>query len=180
MRTDRRIAVICPEDSPLARTAKAAGASAVGESSIFETIRSGNFDYTAVICHSGSVDKLQKAQVGRILGPRGLMPSAKQGTVTSDIVGLLQEMSGSDQYREKDGVVRMAIGQLAFTPEMLSENITAFIAKLKEDCKDLEDQVSKTVHEVVLSTTHGPGISLNGRFKSDDENVTPDLLVGPL
>lgn len=179
MRSDRRIGVICAEDSTLAKNAKAAGAVAVGEDSLFELIRSGKVDFTSIICHQGSLDKLQKANLGRILGPRGLMPNVRQGTITSDVMKLIREMSGSDNYREKDGVVRIAIGQLTFTPEMLATNVKAFVSKVKQDITDLGEQVTKDVHEVVMSTTHGPGFSLNGAFKPTHPAVTTSMLHGP-
>ncbi|KAJ4388844.1 hypothetical protein N0V93_006305 [Gnomoniopsis smithogilvyi] len=181
VRSDRRIGVICKEGSAVAIKAKAAGAVAVGEETMFDIIRSGAIAFTSVICDQASADKLAKQKdLGRILGPKGIMPSIRQKTITTNVLGLLQEMAGADNYRERDGVVRIAIGQLGFTPEMVAANVKAFVAKVKEDCQELESQTNKELHEVVLSTTHGPGFSLNGGFMPIEKGVTPAMLTGPM
>lgn len=181
VRSDRRIGVICKEGSAVAIQARAAGAVAVGEESLFEIIRAGTINFTAMICDQSSADKLAKQKdLPRILGPKGLMPSVKTKTITSNVLGMLREMAGADQYREKDGVVRIAIGQLGFTPEMLAKNVKAFVAHIKDDCVKLEHQGAKEVHEVVLSSTHAPGFSLNGGFNPTDPSITPAMLTGPM
>lgn len=181
VRSDRRIGVICGENTALAIQARNAGAIAAGDESMFELIRSGSIAFTSVICDQGSADKLAKQKdLGRILGPKGLMPSTKQKTITSNVLQLLKEMHGADNYREKDGVVRIAIGQLGFTPDQLAANIKTMVSKVKEDCQELEGQTPKILHEIVLSTTHGPGFSLTGGFASSDPVITPDMLSGPM
>lgn len=157
-----------------------AGAVATGEETLFQQIKDGNIDFNRLICHSDSLGALNKANLGRILGPKGLMPSDKTKTVTKDVKGLLRDLSGAEDYRERDGVVRMPIGQLTFTPEQLSDNIKAFVDALKKDIAKLESQVVKTIDEIVLSTTHAPGFSLNGGFRSTDENLTTAQLTGPM
>lgn len=178
VRSDRRIAVICKDNSALAIRARAAGAVAVGEESVFEIIRNGGGNFTSVICDQSSADKLAKAKVARILGPKGIMPSIKTKTITSNVLGLLREMAGSDIFREKDGVVRIAVGQLGFTPDMLAANVKAFMQLVKEECTNL--QGVKDVHEVVLGSTHAPGFSLNGGFNPTDESIKPAMLAGPM
>lgn len=181
VRSDRRIGVICKENSALAIQARAAGAVAVGEESLFEIIRSGSISFTSMICDQGSADKLAKAKdLHRILGPKGLMPSVKTKTITSNVLALLREMAGADNYREKDGVVRIAIGQLGFTPDMLAANVKAFVQQVKDECTKLEEQGVKEVHEVVLGATHSPGFSLNGGFNPTQDGVTPAMLTGPM
>ncbi|CAN8096125.1 unnamed protein product [Discula destructiva] len=181
VRSDRRIGVICKEGSALAIQARAAGAVACGEESLFEIIRSGAIAFTAMICDQSSADKLAKQKdLGRILGPKGIMPNLRQKTITGNVLGTLREMAGADNYREKEGVVRIAIGQLGFTPEMLAANVKAMVAKVKADCQELESQTSKDIHEVVLSSTHGPGFSLDGGFAPSDESVAPVMLTGPM
>lgn len=166
VKTDLRIAVICPADSDIAKTAIAEGASLVGEEPIFDAVKEGRIEFDRCICHADSLAKLQKAGIARILGPRGLMPSAKLGTVTRDIATTVRNMVGGSEYRERDGTLRIAIGQLGFTPEMVKNNITAFMEQLKKDCAGLSDRINKEVHEVVLSSTNSPGFSLNGLFRS--------------
>ncbi|KAF3771358.1 ribosomal protein L1 [Cryphonectria parasitica EP155] len=180
VRSDRRIGVICKENSALAIQARNAGAVAVGEESLFEIIRNGSMTFTSMICDQASADKLAKANLGRLLGPKGLMPSVRQKTITSNVLGLLREMAGQDNYREKAGVVRIAIGQLGFTPDMVAANVKAFVAQVKEDCATVGEQVNKEVHEVVLSTTHGPGFSLNGGFNPTEKGITPAMLQSPM
>lgn len=181
MRSDRRIGVICKENSATAIQAKAAGAVATGEETMFELIRSGEIAFTAVICDQGSADKLAKQKdLGRILGPKGIMPSVRQKTITGNVLALLKEMHGADNYREKDGVVRIAIGQLGFSPDQLAANVKAMVSKVKEDMRDIDQQTHKELHEIVLSTTNGPGFSLNGGFAPTQEGITPAMLTGPM
>ncbi|KAH9845612.1 50S ribosomal protein L1 [Teratosphaeria destructans] len=164
--TDLRICVIAPPDSAPAKAAKQAGASLVGEDEIFEAVKAGNIDFDRCICHVDSLPKLSKSGIARMLGPRGLMPSAKTGTVVKDVKASVGEMVGASEYRERLGVVRICIGQLAFTPEELQANIRAFVERIKRDIAGLSDRISKDIHEVVLSSTNGPGLSLNGEFRS--------------
>ncbi|KAI3400806.1 hypothetical protein diail_2016 [Diaporthe ilicicola] len=180
VKSDRRIGVICREGSALAIQAREAGAVAVGEDSLFQAIRDGTLELTSLICDQSSSDKLAKANMGRLLGPKGLMPSVRTKTITNNVLGLLKEMAGADNYREKDGVVRLAVGQLGFTPEMLATNVKAFVGQVKEDCAALDSQIVKEVYEVVLSSTHGPGFSLNGGFNPTEEGLTPAMLTSPM
>lgn len=81
------------------------------------------------------------------------MPSTKMGTVTRDLKGVMKEMVGASEYREKLGVVRLAIGQLGFTPEEMQKNIRFFMEGVKRDFAALSDKVSKEIHEVVGSSS---------------------------
>lgn len=176
VKTDVRVAVICAPDSRYAVQATAAGASIVGEDSIFEAVKDGRIEFDSCICQNDSLAKLNKAGVARILGPKGLMPSAKLGTVVKDPGILLKDMIGSSDYRERSGVVRMAIGQLGFTPEELGKNIKAFIDAVKKDMAQITDKTTKELHEVVLSASHSPGFSLDGRFKNPHSSTSTEDL----
>ena len=147
--TSTRICVICPPDSAAAKQALTSGASLVGEESVFEAVKEGKIEFDRCICHVDSAQKLNAAGLGRILGPRGLMPSAKLGTITKDISGSVKGMVGGTEYREKLGVIRCAVGQLGFTPEEMQRNIREFMGAIKKDIADLSDRISKEVHEVV-------------------------------
>lgn len=171
VRTDLRIAVICPADSTHARAAKAAGAHVVGEMEIFEQVREGKVEFERCICHTDSLPALAKSGVARILGPRGLMPSAKTGTVVKDVASSVRDMVGGSEYRERAGVVRMAVGQLGFSVEEVGRNIRAFVEGVRRDVAALSDRISKDVGEVVLSSTHGPGFSLSGEVGGGGEVV---------
>ncbi|KAK0667025.1 putative mitochondrial LSU ribosomal protein L1 precursor [Cercophora samala] len=177
VKTDTRIGVICPEGSALATEAQQLGAVAVGEESLFEAVRRGDIAFNKLICHTDSQEALKKAQVNRILGPKGLMPNPKRGTITSDIKATMQELIGADEYRERSGVVRMAVGQLGFSPQMLADNIKALMSKLKDNINQLDDNLPKAIDEVVLSTTHGPGFSLNSKFAPTDDKIKPEHLA---
>jgi large subunit ribosomal protein L1 len=173
VKTDIRICVICPPDSKYAEAARAAGASLVGEEEIFEAVKDGRIEFDRCICQNDSLAKLNKAGLGRILGPRGLMPSAKTGTVVKDPASVVKELVGGSEYRERLGVVRLAIGQLGFTPEEMQRNVKAFMDAVKKDMAQLSDKISKDVAEVVLSSTNAPGFSLNGTFRSTSSSITP-------
>lgn len=162
--------MIAPPDSRAAKEAKAAGADLVGEEDVFEQIKAGNIEFEACICHTASLPKMNKAGLGRILGPKGLMPSTKAGTVSDNVALAVKNMRSGSFYREKAGVIRMAIGQLGFSPEELRNNMRAFIGQVKKDTATLSDQISKEIAEVVslapllfccLCTDSGLGIELN-------------------
>ncbi|KAL2257632.1 hypothetical protein VTK26DRAFT_9374 [Humicola hyalothermophila] len=178
VKSDTRIGVICPEDSPLMVEAQQLGAVAVGQESLFESIRAENIPFNRLICHADSQEALKKANLGKILGPRGLMPSPRTKTITTDLKKTIQDLIGSDDYRERDGVVRMAVGQLGFTPQMLADNVKAFLQQVKQDIAVIAENENhpKALDEVVLSSTNGPGLSLDGSFFPKDENLKPEDL----
>ena len=133
----------------MAAAALKAGAVLVGEESVFDEVKEGRIKFDRCLCHVDSTQKLNKSGVGRFLGPRGLMPSAKFGTVVKDVGTTVGNLVGGSEYREKLGVVRMAVGQLGFTPEEMQRNIKAFITEVKKDIARLSDKIGKEIHEVV-------------------------------
>ncbi|KAL8936734.1 MAG: hypothetical protein Q9216_004775 [Gyalolechia sp. 2 TL-2023] len=175
--TSMRICVICPPNSAHAQAAKKAGASVVGEDTVFDAVKEGRIEFDRCICHQDSVTKMNKAGLGRILGPRGLMPSTKLGTIVQDVRASVKGLVGASEYRERNGVLRMAVGQLGFTPEELQANIKAFMTEIKKDMDLLSEKVTKEIHEVVLSSTNAPGFSLNGDFRSPESPSSRDLAV---
>ena len=92
------------------------------------------------------------------------MPSQKAGTVVPDVTKAVKDMVGASEYRERLGVVRMAVGQLGFTTKELSNNIKAFIDSIKFAMGRI-DKIEKSIHEVVLSSTRSPGFSLTGEVR---------------
>ncbi|KAI7626906.1 hypothetical protein KC319_g17439, partial [Hortaea werneckii] len=92
-----------------------------------------------------------------------------------DVRASVREMVGASEYRERMGVVRMSVGQLGFTPEEMQRNIRAFVEGVKRDIAGLSDRISKEIHEVVLSSTNGPGMSLNGEMRSAGSVPTRDV-----
>jgi len=103
------------------------------------------------------------------------MPSTKLGTVVENVGDTLKNMMGGSMYRERSGVVRMAVGQLGSTPDEMRTNIKAFLTKVKQDASVLADQIPKDIHEVVLSSTNSPGFTLNGEFRTDQSPSTKAL-----
>ena len=164
--TSTRICVICSPDSRHAKAAEEAGASLVGQEAVFEKIKEGVIEFDRCIAHHDSVAALNAAGLGRVLGPRGLMPSAKTGTVVKDVGSAVKDLVGGSEYRERDGVVRMAVGHLAMGPTMMQRNIRAFMESVKRDAARIGDTMLKEVGEVVLSSTRAPGFSLNGDFRA--------------
>ncbi|KAM3417602.1 54S ribosomal protein L1 [Cercospora zeina] len=175
VKTDLRICVIAPEDSPAAKAAKEAGASLVGEDSVFEAVKAGNIEFDRCVAHVDSVAKLGKSGVARILGPRGLMPSVKLGTIVKDVAAMVRDMVGGSEYRERAGVVRLAIGQLGFKPDDVQRNIKALVEQVRKDIAGIADMTPKDIHEIVLSSTNGPGLSLSGEYRGMD-SIEPSEL----
>lgn len=167
VKTDIKIAVICPPNSSAAKKARDAGAAYVGEEEVFELIKSGKFDFDRCIAQPGMLPAIGKAGIARILGPRGLMPSTKLGTLVEDVATSVKTMLGGSMYRERMGVIRIAVGQLGFTPHQLRDNVKTTIAAIKKDATNVQEPFTKEIHEVVLSSTNSPGFTLNGDFTSD-------------
>ncbi|RAL09134.1 mitochondrial 54S ribosomal protein uL1m [Aspergillus homomorphus CBS 101889] len=175
--TESRICVICPPGSKAEQDAIAAGAVLVGEQVVFDAVKAGKIEFDRCIAHPDSMEAFNKAGLGRILGPRGLMPSAKMGTVVEDVAGRVDMLRGGTTYRERDAVIRLPIGQLGFSPEQLRDNLRHTLEQIKKDCANLNDRIYKDIYEVVLSSTNGPGFSLNGDFKTE-LSVDPAALQG--
>lgn len=121
----------------------------MGEDTVFDAVKAGRIDFDRCICHVDSATKLNAAGIARMLGPRGLMPSVKLGTITKDVSGMVKSLIGGTEYKEKLGVIRCAVGQLGFTPEEVQANIKALVAEIKKDIALLSDKVGKDIHEVV-------------------------------
>jgi len=190
VKADMRICVICPPDSSAAKEAIHAGATLVGEDDVFQIVKSGKIPFDRCIAVPDSLPKMANAGLPKILGPRGLMPNTKQGTIMENPAAAVQRMLGGSVYRERQGVVRMAVGQLRFTPEQLRDNIQAFLGHMREDAEKLSHLISKEITEVVgtptissiiahnwqvLSSTNSPGFSLTGEFRSENSPPTPAL-----
>lgn len=142
-----------------AKEAEAAGADFVGADDLVTKIQEGWFDFDVAIATPdmmGAVGKL-----GRVLGPKGLMPNPKTGTVTFDVTNAVKETkAGKIEYRtEKTGIVHAPIGKASFSPEKLEENFRTLIdALLKAKPTGAKGQYIKTV---TVSATMGPGIRVN-------------------
>lgn len=139
-----------------AEEAKAAGADIVGFDDLAESIKGGKMDFDVVIASPDAMRVV--GQLGQILGPRGLMPNPKVGTVTADVAGAVKNAkAGQVQYRtDKNGIVQCTIGRASFAPEALRENMLALIDALNK----ARPATAKGVYlrKVSVSSTMGVGI----------------------
>ena len=141
-----------------AEEAKSAGADVVGFEDLAESIKAGNMDFDVVIASPDAMRIV--GQLGQILGPRGLMPNPKVGTVSIDVAGAVRNAkAGQVQYRtDKNGVVQCTIGRASFTPEALRENLLALVDALNK----ARPAAAKGVYlkKVSVSSTMGVGIRI--------------------
>jgi large subunit ribosomal protein L1 len=139
-----------------AEEAKAAGAEVVGFDDLAESIKGGKLDFDVVIASPDAMRIV--GQLGQILGPRGLMPNPKVGTVTPDVAGAVKNAkAGQVQYRtDKNGIVQCTIGRASFAPEALRENLLALIDALNK----AKPATSKGIYlkKISVSSTMGVGV----------------------
>ena len=126
-----KIAVLCEPDK--IDEAKKSGADVFGSDDLIEKIAAGKFDFTKLICTPAMMGKIGKH--GKVLGPKGLMPNPKLGTVSSDITKTVKEIkTGLVEIRnDKDGNLASTIGRKSFSTEKLSENFNHFIDSVKKE-----------------------------------------------
>ncbi len=152
-----RVAVFAKDDK--AKEAKAAGADIVGAEDLAESIKKGEVDFDRCIATPDMMPLV--GQLGKILGPKGLMPNPKLGTVTPDVAKAVEAAKGgSIEYRaEKAGIVHVGVGKSSFAEKALTENVTAFV---KEILRVKPSGVKGTyMQKVTLTSTMGPGIKLD-------------------
>jgi large subunit ribosomal protein L1 len=142
-----------------AEAAKAAGAEYVGMDELAAEIKAGKMDFDVVIASPDAMRVV--GQLGQVLGPRGLMPNPKTGTVTPDVVTAVKNAkAGQVRYRaEKGGIIHGGIGKISFDAVAIKENLEALIADLKKS----KPSTSKGVYlqRIALSTTMGPGLVID-------------------
>lgn len=142
-----------------ADAAKEAGADIVGMDELAADVKAGNMDFDVVIADPAAMRVV--GQLGQILGPRGLMPNPKTGTVTPDVATAVKNAkAGQVRYRaDKGGIVHGGIGKLTFEANALKENLEALIADLKK----AKPASAKGVYfkKISLSTTMGPGVAID-------------------
>lgn len=142
-----------------AEAATAAGADIVGFEDLAEAIKAGNLDFDVVIASPDAMRVV--GPLGKILGPRGLMPNPKVGTVTPDVVGAIRNAkAGQVRYRtDKAGIIHCTIGKVDFTPVQLQENLQALL----HDLQKIKPATSKGIYirRVTVSTTMGPGLAVD-------------------
>jgi len=152
-----RVAVFAQGEN--AEKAKAAGADIVGFEELAEEIKKGNLDFDVVIATPDAMRVV--GQLGQILGPRGLMPNPKVGTVTPDVeTAVKNAKAGQVRYRtDKAGIIHARIGNVEFETEKLKENLEALLADLKK-AKPAAAK-GQYMKKISVSTTMGPGIPID-------------------
>ncbi len=152
-----RVAVFAQGEN--ADKATAAGADKVGFEDLGEEIKGGNLDFDVVIATPDAMRIV--GQLGKVLGPRGLMPNPKTGTVTQDVEEAVKNAkAGQVQFRtDKAGIIHGSVGQVGFEPNAIKENVEALLADLKK----AKPASAKGVYlkKVTLSTTMGPGVAID-------------------
>jgi large subunit ribosomal protein L1 len=139
--------------------ARAAGADIVGLEDLAEKVKAGQFDFDVVIASPDAMRVV--GQLGQILGPRGLMPNPKVGTVSPDVAGAVKNAkAGQVRYRvDKAGIVHCTIGKANFEAQALKENLLALMADLQKS----KPAAAKGIYlkRVTLSSTMGPGVTVD-------------------
>ena len=152
-----RVLVLCTPDKE--SEAKEAGADYVGLDDYIQKIKEGWTDVDVIICTPSVMAKV--GQIGRILGPRGLMPNPKTGTVTMDIATAVKDVKGGkiDFKVDKTGIIHAAIGKISFTPEQIAENAKTFVSAVLK----LKPQTLKGTYfkGATLCTTMSPAVKLD-------------------
>ncbi len=157
--TGKTVRVAVFARGPKADEAKEAGADIVGAEDLMESIQSGKIDFDRCIATPDMMPLV--GRLGKILGPRNLMPNPKVGTVTMDVVQAVNSAKGGQvQFKvEKAGVIHAGVGKVSFDAEKLAENIRAFVdavAKAKPT-----GAKGAYLRKVSLSSTMGPGVSVD-------------------
>ena len=157
--TGKTVRVAVFTQGPAAEAALAAGADRVGMDDLAAEMKGGDLNYDVVIASPDAMRVV--GQLGQILGPRGLMPNPKVGTVTPDVATAVKNAkAGQVRYRtDKNGIIHTSIGKVGFEASKLKENVEALIADLKR----LKPSTSKGIYvkRVSISTTMGPGLVID-------------------
>lgn len=157
--TGKTVRVAVFTQGPNAEAALAAGADKVGMDDLAAEMKAGDLNYDVVIASPDAMRVV--GQLGQVLGPRGLMPNPKVGTVAADVATAVKNAkAGQVRYRtDKNGIIHCSVGKVGFEPVKLKENVEALLADLKK----AKPSTSKGVYlqRVSLSTTMGPGLQVD-------------------
>lgn len=157
--TGKKIKVAVFAQGAQAEEARVAGADAVGFNDLVERMQAGDMDYQVVIATPDAMPQVSK--LGKVLGPRGLMPNPKVGTVTKDVRQAVQNAKGGQvRYRtDKNGIIHCGIGKISFEASALKENLEALLA----DIVKAKPSASKGIYlkKISVSSTMGPGLIID-------------------
>lgn len=153
----KRVVVIASGDK--VREGREAGADEVGGDDIVQRIQGGWLDFDAVVATPDMMKSVGK--LGKVLGPRGLMPNPKTGTVTVDVARAVKEVkAGKVEFRvDKTGIIHCPVGKVSFEPQKLAENAHALIASVLK-AKPTTAK-GRYVRSIVVSSTMGPGLAID-------------------
>ena len=157
--TGKQVRVAVFAQGAAADAAREAGADIVGMDDLAEQVKAGNMDFDVVVAAPDAMRVV--GQLGRILGPRGLMPNPKVGTVTPDVAGAVTNAKGGQvRYRtDKAGIIHCPIGSAEFDADSLEENLTALLADLNKAKPSSAKGIY--IQKVSVSTTMGPGLNVD-------------------
>lgn len=157
--TGRSIRVVAITSADSGLKADEVGAERLGSEDLIEAINAGYTDFDVLIAEPDMMPKI--AKLGRVLGPKGLMPSPKAGTVTKDIVGAIQEFKrGKLEYRvDKTGIVHLNFGKVNFSPENLKENFSTVYKSIMQNKPS--GVKGKYLKKLYICSTMGPSIELD-------------------
>ena len=152
-----KVAVLCDENK--SAEAKKSGAEIFGSDDLIKKISSGKIEFDKLICTPNMMPKM--AKLGKILGPKGLMPNPKLGTVSEDIVSTVDKVKNkfSEVKNDKDGNIGISIGRKNYTDKKLLENFKSLFETLKKDKPSMFN--SEIVKNIYISPTMGPSLKLN-------------------
>ena len=141
--------------------AKAAGADVIGGQDLIDAVAAGNINFDRVIATPDMMPKMSK--IARVLGPKGLMPNPKLGTVTNNVADAVKTAkAGQIEYRaEKKGIIHAGIGKMSFTTDALVENANALIDQLKK-VKPASSK-GQYILGISVATTQGPGLKVDAK-----------------
>ncbi|MBZ5544511.1 MAG: 50S ribosomal protein L1 [Acidobacteriia bacterium] len=153
----KRVIVIASGDK--VREGREAGADEVGGDDLVQRIQGGWMDFDAVVATPDMMKSV--GRLGKLLGPRGLMPNPKTGTVTLDVAKAVREVkAGKVEFRvDKTGIIHCAVGKVSFEPEKLAENASALIQSVLK-AKPASAK-GRYVRSIVISSTMGPGFAID-------------------
>ena len=152
-----KVAVLCDENK--SADAKKSGAEIFGSDDLIKKISSGKIEFDKLICTPNMMPKM--AKLGKILGPKGLMPNPKLGTVSEDIVSTVDKVKNkfSEVKNDKDGNIGISIGRKNYTDKKLLENFKSLFETLKKDKPNMFN--SEIVKNIYMSPTMGPSLKIS-------------------
>lgn len=154
--TDQRIAVFT-SDPLLAEEAKDAGAVVVGGDELIEQVKNGNINFNKAFATPDMASKLNT--VARILGPKGLMPSARRGTITTDITQVISNTAGAVDFRQRSvPAIAIPVARASFTDAEVVKNLIAAIDAVREAASRVNAKKPVVLGQTTISSTRGPGI----------------------